>query len=60
MKIKVYVRNDNPEKNKTGVYKIYNRVLREDGEGYYVKIRNRRVYVYHNEGTDYAFVRYWS
>ena len=60
MRIKVYVRSDDPQKNRIGVYKIYERTLRENAEGYYVKIRNRKVYVYYEEGTDYAFIRYWS
>ena len=59
MKVTVLVRNDDPERNKIGVYKKYVRVLHEDGAGYYVLINNMKAYVYY-DGSDIVFVRYWG
>lgn len=46
--MKVYVRNDNPVKNKIGVYKVYERKVRNDAYGDYVLIGRRKYYIYEN------------
>jgi hypothetical protein len=58
-KVTVYVRADNPEKNKIGIYKKYIRALREDSAGYYVKINNMKAYLQNLTDNNTAFVKYW-
>lgn len=63
MRVKVYVRNDNPEKNRIGVYKVYERTLHntlDDGSGEdYVIINKQKAYVYVSDDNT-ATVRYWG
>ena len=58
MKIIVYERADNPEKNRIGVYKKHVRELREDSTGYYVLIRKMKAYIYYDR-TKTAYIRSW-
>ena len=46
--MRVYVRNDDPVRNKIGVYKVYERKVRTDAFGDYVLIRKRKYYIYEN------------
>ena len=53
--MKVYIRQDNPEKNKIGNYKVIERKARYDSAGMYVLWNKQKVYVY-----DDGAVRYFA
>lgn len=52
-KMKVYIRQDNPEKNKIGNYKVIERKARYDSEGMYILWNKKKVYVYENGAVRY-------
>lgn len=42
----IYVRQDNPTNNKIGIYRKYQRKVRNDALGEYVLINNMKAYIY--------------
>ena len=60
IKVTVWARADNPEKNKVYVYKKYERVLREINGEYYVKLNNMRAYVGFYSNSNDVYIKYYS